>query len=246
MKKTISLLLAAILLVSVTGVALADLFANVDTTDTAFIVEVGDGYYEIYVDQVYHSAIVQGPGTKTIKMSAGTHRLDVYAEGRFLTGGGVTGTFIEPTAEPTAEPTVKPNPPSPPSPPSPPKTEDKTKNAYGSIVKDANRIDVDYNAYPNKMDKKILVVVVDLEYKDPQKRELTIEKGLYLSEELIEQFKKEGKVNAFVNFAALESYYDFGGVRIEDDVLVTPDGARLLGKRRLPASPDEVEEAMRK
>ena len=77
---------------------------------------------------------------------------------------------------------------------------DKTKNAYGPIVKDANRIDVNYNAYPNKMDKKILVIVVDLEYKDPQKRELTIEKGLYLSEELIEQFKKEGfeKVN-FIN-----------------------------------------------
>jgi hypothetical protein len=96
---------------------------------------------------------------------------------------------VKPTVKPTAKPYTPPV--------------DKTKNAYGSIVKDAKRIDVDYNAYPNKMDKKILVIVVDMEYKDPQKRELTSEKGLYLSEELIEQFKKEGfeKVN-FINDTA--------------------------------------------
>jgi Xaa-Pro aminopeptidase len=48
-----------------------------------------------------------------------------------------------------------------------------------------------------------------------------------------------------VNYAALrEGYYDFGGIRIEDDVLVTSDGARRLGGTRLPASPDEVEAAM--
>ena len=47
-----------------------------------------------------------------------------------------------------------------------------------------------------------------------------------------------------MNYEKLKAYYDFGGIRIEDDVLVTPDGARRLGTSRLPVTPDEVEEAM--
>ena len=47
-----------------------------------------------------------------------------------------------------------------------------------------------------------------------------------------------------MNYAKLESYYDFGGIRIEDDVLITATGARRLGPKRLPASPEEVEAAM--
>ena len=75
---------------------------------------------------------------------------------------------------------------------------------------------------------------------------VTDEPGIYFIPALIEQFKRDGIGREFVDYAKLESYYDFGGVRIEDDVLVTPDGARLLGKRRLPASPDEVEAAMKR
>ena len=74
---------------------------------------------------------------------------------------------------------------------------------------------------------------------------ITDEPGIYFIPALIEQFKRDGIGLNFVNYKALEGYYDFGGVRIEDDVLVTPEGARLLGKRRLPASPDEVEQAMK-
>ena len=48
----------------------------------------------------------------------------------------------------------------------------------------------------------------------------------------------------FVNYAKLESYYDFGGIRLEDDVLITADGARRLGPKRLPIAPDDVEAAM--
>lgn len=73
---------------------------------------------------------------------------------------------------------------------------------------------------------------------------ITDEPGIYFIPALIEKFKKEGLGGDFVNYSKLESYYDFGGIRIEDDVLVTPTGARRLGSRRLPASPADVEAAM--
>ncbi len=73
---------------------------------------------------------------------------------------------------------------------------------------------------------------------------ITDEPGIYFIPALIEKFKKEGLGGGFVNYAKLESYYDFGGIRIEDDVLITATGARRLGPKRLPASPEEVEAAM--
>ena len=75
---------------------------------------------------------------------------------------------------------------------------------------------------------------------------ITDEPGIYFIPALIEKFKKEGLGYDFVNYAKLESYYDFGGIRLEDDVLITPTGARRLGPKRLPVSPDEVEAAMKK
>ena len=75
---------------------------------------------------------------------------------------------------------------------------------------------------------------------------ITDEPGIYFIPALIEKFKKEGLGKDFVNYAKLEGYYDFGGIRLEDDVLVTPDGARRLGHRRLPIAPDDVEAAMAK
>ncbi len=73
---------------------------------------------------------------------------------------------------------------------------------------------------------------------------ITDEPGIYFIPALIEKFKKEGLGYDFVNYAKLESYYDFGGIRLEDDVLVTPTGARRLGPHRLPIAPDDVEAAM--
>jgi Xaa-Pro aminopeptidase len=73
---------------------------------------------------------------------------------------------------------------------------------------------------------------------------ITDEPGIYFIPALIEKFKKEGTGAEFINFAKLESYYDFGGIRLEDDVLVTPEGARRLGHARLPIAPDDVEAAM--
>ena len=73
---------------------------------------------------------------------------------------------------------------------------------------------------------------------------ITDEPGIYFIPALIEKFKKEGLGKDFVNYAKLEGYYDFGGIRLEDDVLVTPTGARRLGHQRLPIAPDDVEAAM--
>ena len=74
---------------------------------------------------------------------------------------------------------------------------------------------------------------------------ITDEPGIYFIPDLIALWKKNGTDKGHVNYAALEKgYLDFGGIRLEDDVLVTADGARRTGGERLPASPDDVEAAM--
>ena len=75
---------------------------------------------------------------------------------------------------------------------------------------------------------------------------ITDEPGIYFIPALIDKWKAEGTGKGFVNFDKLKSYYDFGGIRLEDDVLVTPDGARRTGPNRLPIFPDDVEAAMAK
>ena len=73
---------------------------------------------------------------------------------------------------------------------------------------------------------------------------MTDEPGIYFIPALIESWKKDGCDKGFVNYGKLEQYYDFGGIRLEDDLLVTEDGARRLGSKRLPIAPDDVESAM--
>lgn len=76
---------------------------------------------------------------------------------------------------------------------------------------------------------------------------VTDEPGIYFIPALIAKWKAEGIGKGAIDYARLEEgYLDFGGIRLEDDVLVTPDGARRLGGPRLPASPREIEEAMAK
>ena len=73
---------------------------------------------------------------------------------------------------------------------------------------------------------------------------ITDEPGIYFIPALIAQWKEQGLDGGRVCYGKLEEYLDFGGIRLEDDVLVTEDGARRLGSRRLPIAPDEVEAAM--
>lgn len=70
---------------------------------------------------------------------------------------------------------------------------------------------------------------------------VTDEPGIYFIPDLIDLWRKEGTNADFLNFDKIEEYKDFGGIRIEDDVLITPDGCRFLGKERIPYHTDEVE-----
>ena len=58
---------------------------------------------------------------------------------------------------------------------------------------------------------------------------VTIEPGLYLIPELMDQYRAEGKYLDFINYDRLEGLRGFGGVRIEEDFLITAEGSRLLG-----------------
>ncbi|MEL6132564.1 MAG: aminopeptidase P family protein, partial [Bacteroidota bacterium] len=58
---------------------------------------------------------------------------------------------------------------------------------------------------------------------------ITVEPGIYFIPGLIDQWGAAGKCKEFIDYNVLEGYRDFGGIRIEDDYVITPDGARLLG-----------------
>ncbi len=73
---------------------------------------------------------------------------------------------------------------------------------------------------------------------------VTDEPGIYFIPHLIDLWRKEGHCKEFLNFDKLETYKDFGGIRIEDDLLITSDGCRFLGKSRIPYHPQELEEFM--
>jgi Xaa-Pro aminopeptidase len=72
---------------------------------------------------------------------------------------------------------------------------------------------------------------------------MTIEPGIYFIPELIDIWKKEKKLQEFINYEVVDTYRDFGGIRIEDDVLVTAEGYRVLGKP-IPKTVSEIEELM--
>lgn len=73
---------------------------------------------------------------------------------------------------------------------------------------------------------------------------VTDEPGIYFIPALIDDWRNSGHCAEFLNFDLLETYKDFGGIRIEDDVLITADGCRFLGKERIPYHPQEVEAFM--
>ena len=73
---------------------------------------------------------------------------------------------------------------------------------------------------------------------------VTDEPGIYFIPALIDDWKASGHCKEFLNFEKLETYKDFGGIRIEDDILITKDGCRFLGSKRIPYHPKELEAFM--
>ncbi len=69
---------------------------------------------------------------------------------------------------------------------------------------------------------------------------LTVEPGIYFIPELIDQWQSEGKHHSFLNYEKINSYKDFSGIRIEDNVLITAGGYKILGDR-IPKTVEEVE-----
>jgi len=69
---------------------------------------------------------------------------------------------------------------------------------------------------------------------------VTVEPGCYFIPALVEQWRARGRHEAFIDYDTVSDYLDFGGIRIEDDVLVTDEGAQILGPD-LPKQPSAVE-----
>ncbi|GGM94964.1 Xaa-Pro aminopeptidase [Dyadobacter beijingensis] len=67
---------------------------------------------------------------------------------------------------------------------------------------------------------------------------VTVEPGLYLIPTLIDRWKAENKLAQFIDYNRLESFRDFTGIRIEDNLLITESGNRVLGKELVKSVAD--------
>jgi len=74
---------------------------------------------------------------------------------------------------------------------------------------------------------------------------VTVEPGIYFIPALIEKWEKENKFPEFINYDKVKEYVNFGGIRIEDDILVTKDGYKNLGQP-IPKEVDDIEKLMQR
>ena len=70
---------------------------------------------------------------------------------------------------------------------------------------------------------------------------LSNEPGIYFVPDLIDKYKAEGKCQGIVNYDKLEEYRDFGGIRLEDDMIVTATGSKQIGSKQIPIKVEDVE-----
>ncbi len=115
----------------------------------------------------------------------------------------------------------------------------------GLDVHDMEGLGEDYVGYDHKIKRSDQFGLAFLRFGKEYKpgHVFTIEPGIYFIPALIDLWRSENKFNEFINYELVESYKDFGGIRIEDDLLVTPEGYKVLGKP-IPKSIQEIEEIM--
>mgnify|MGYP004566778209 FL=1 len=73
---------------------------------------------------------------------------------------------------------------------------------------------------------------------------ITDEPGCYFIPALIDKWRAEKTCADFLDFDAIDKYKDFGGIRLEDDLLITANGSRFTGEKHIPITPEEVEKIM--
>ena len=73
---------------------------------------------------------------------------------------------------------------------------------------------------------------------------ITDEPGCYFIPALIDKWRAENINTEFLNFDAIDKYKDFGGIRIEDDLIITDNGARFAGTKHIPSTVEEIENIM--
>ncbi|MCK5467030.1 MAG: M24 family metallopeptidase, partial [Cyclobacteriaceae bacterium] len=72
---------------------------------------------------------------------------------------------------------------------------------------------------------------------------LTVEPGIYIIPALIDLWKADKKFNEFINYSELEKFRSFGGIRVEEDFVITKEGSRILGDE-IPKSIAEIEDTI--
>ncbi len=75
---------------------------------------------------------------------------------------------------------------------------------------------------------------------------MTDEPGVYFIPHLIDLWRSEKKHTDFINYDAVEPFKDFGGVRLEDDIIITEDGCEIIGDKLIPWHIDDVEEFIKR
>ena len=68
----------------------------------------------------------------------------------------------------------------------------------------------------------------------------TVEPGIYFIPELIRQWRERRHLAQFINYDRVDAYLNFGGIRLEDDILVTDTDCRVLGARPIPKTAQEI------
>jgi Xaa-Pro aminopeptidase len=112
----------------------------------------------------------------------------------------------------------------------------------GLDVHDMEALGENFIGYNNEVKRSDQFGLAFLRFALPYKpgHVFTVEPGCYFIPELIEKWKAEGKFKDFINYSKIVNYMSIGGIRIEDDVLITEKGHKVLGKP-IPKTVKEVE-----